>query len=361
MSRISFLNQLAATESLYNFGAGVPPLERYAAYNEEDCLATFLHYFPNAPVRKYHNSQGFLGEIGQQFFKNDGFQEAEKEHIIVTQGVQEAIALACLLFRNEPIACIDPCYPGLVDAMTLLGRQPMLLHRERWMDEIKTIPRGSLFYLSSDFANPTGKQLTHEERIFLVEWAKKNGFFIFDDATYRFFAIDSPQTSLVSMAPENVFHAVSFSKILAPGLRMGLVHVPKDFIPLFAAAKSNISLNTSGYNQAIVGGWLLQNEFSLTAHLFEFKQELAHKKKLLNDLNLSYHGGFFVPMALDKELDFDWCAALLREEDVAVCPMALFSEDRTLRRYLRIAVAQVSPERMVEGIMKIHNFAEREH
>ena len=73
MDRIQYLNQLATTQCTYNFGAGIPPLDIYPSFDEQLCIKEFLKHFPKFPIKDYHNTEGFLGEIGTKFFANDGF------------------------------------------------------------------------------------------------------------------------------------------------------------------------------------------------------------------------------------------------------------------------------------------------
>lgn len=357
MNRIHFLNQLATSECPYNFGAGVPPLDQYPAFDPGYFYRLFLEEFPNQPVLHYHQSEGFLGEMSQQVFQQDGFSEAKCG--IITNGVQESITVTALLFKNACVACTDPFYPGFVDAVKMSGNKPFFIDGEHWLESLESLNPGSLFYLSADFANPTGKRLTLSERQRLIEIARRRDFYIFDDATYRTFYLDAALPSLVSLAPERVFHALSFSKLLSPGLRIAMTHVPDTMLAAFAALKANISLNSSGFTQAIVGGWLLQNGFSLSAHLTEFKEKMNNKKQFLQNQGLDYEGGFFAAMEIkERILDFEWCSKLLEIEGVAVCPMNLFSDTSLFNHKIRIAVAKTTEKNLEEGFMKIHKFAQ---
>ena len=142
----------------------------------------------------------------------------------------------------------------------------MKLSPDNWLKELEGLPNGSLFYLSADFSNPMGYSLTMEERQTLVKLAAKNRFYIFDDATYRPFNLDPALPTLLSLNSEYVIHALSFSKILAPGLRTAFVYLPDALKTAFIGHKSNLSLNNSGITQTIVENWLQENNFQLSAH-----------------------------------------------------------------------------------------------
>ena len=96
----------------------------------------------------------------------------------------------------------------------------------------------------------------HAESATTAEIAEKKNFYIFDDATYRPFYLDAPIRSLYSINPERVIHAISFSKILAPGLRTAFVYLPSSLAPVFINNKANLSLNNSGITQALIEFWL---------------------------------------------------------------------------------------------------------
>lgn len=357
MDRIKFLNQLASTNSQYNFGAGVPPLEMYPHFDPLAYLTFFMESFPSTNIKQYHQTEGFLTELGSEVYRKQGSDFVSSRNLAITNGVQEAISIVCHLFKGKTIACPDPYYPGLVDVAKMLGVSPVFLPDATWIGEISRLPQGSLIYLSADFANPTGKRLDESERIELVKIAQKNDLYIFDDATYREFYLDEPLPSLVSLAPERVIHGLSFSKILSPGLRLAIVYVPDSLMDRFLGLKANLSLNTSGYTQAIVGGWLLKHNFDIQSHLSTFKNELIRKKEILTTNGVEYNGGFFGTLNLsDFEPSFEWCAQLLEKDGVAVCPMSLFSEETSNKNKLRLAVAKISPDQIQTGLQKIYNF-----
>jgi DNA-binding transcriptional MocR family regulator len=263
------------------------------------------------------------------------------------------------MFKENTIACIDPFYPGLVDVVKLTGKQPAFFNQNNWLNTLNTLPKGSLFYLSADFANPTGNCLSIDERLHLVNTARERDFYIFDDATYRPFNLTKALPSLVSLAPDRVFHAQSFSKVLAPGLRIAFIHVPESFKNGFLTIKAILSLNSPGTTQAIVGGWLILNDFKFQKHLEGFKEELKHKKAILGKQGINYSGGFFAELHFEGvTIDYNWCASLLAVEGVAVCPMQMFSKQKSFQHSLRVAIARISITILEEGLMKIHKFTQ---
>ncbi len=344
MNRIHYLNKLAESSARYNLGAGVPPIALYPPLEINRLIHQFQAAHPARSLLQYHATEGLIRDLAVQTFAANEGHLGDHNDVLITNGVQEAIALAALHFREQPIACRDPFYPGLIEAVEMTGNSIHWIQGEDWLEHVAQLPQGTLFYLSSDFANPTGKSLSLMERQRLADLAEERGLFIFDDATYREFHLNERLPALFTFHPERIIHAMSFSKILAPGLRTAFVHLPSSLTTGFAKLKANLSLNNSGLTQAVVGGWLIEQGFELGSHLETIKGRLRENSQILDANGAAYEGGFFATKQMDQPIaDLDWSARLLREEGVALCPMALFSERPDALSQVRLAVANISP------------------
>jgi (S)-3,5-dihydroxyphenylglycine transaminase len=354
-SRNDFLNSLASQQVKYNLGAGVPPINLYPEFNPGKLFGIDVADSNDKSII-YHSTQGFIHEVAAKVLEVNENLTLKSENIVITNGVQEAIALAISCFRNKTLACIDPSYPGFEDAVLAFGCKVLKLPVDNWLNQLEQLPEGSLFYLSADFSNPTGYSLKLEERIQLTQFAARNKFYIFDDATYRPFNLDAALPSLISLNKDYVIHAISFSKILAPGLRTAFVYLPDSLISNFVANKSNLSLNNSGITQKIVKKWLQENNFQLSSHLHKAKERLLQNRKLTGIHGLAYKGGFFCTLSLDKKADYDFCDALLKKAQIAVIPMQLFSESLVFESQLRLCLANIEFEELDIVLNVIKNF-----
>ena len=354
MDRIEFLNNLAETKAQYNLGAGIPPLHLYPNFSINELLARFKKTIGNELLH-YYRTEGLIGALAcETLFVNEGIEVTE-DKVVLTNGVQEAIFLTLQLFRKNKVVCSDPFYPGLVDAARMLDSDIEIINEDSIFEKLECLREGDLFYISSDNANPTGKTLTLQERLRLIDIADRRGFYIFDDATYREFYLVEKLPSLFSMNPDRVIHALSFSKILAPGLRTAFIYLPGTLRKSFLRMKANASLNNSGITQALTGGWLMANEFNLSAHLVKLKTRLRENKNVLEDYNVSYSGGFFTTFkSNDAHFDLKVCNDLLLKRSVAVCPMSLFSESRI--NALRLCIANIGSFELEEALKIIINF-----
>ena len=357
MNRIHFLNQLAAASVRYNLGAGIPPLHLYPDFSPEENLRSFRETFPEKNMLQYHSTEGFIGELAIKTLSCNENLQASPRNILITNGVQEAIALTALAFREKTIACCVPYYPGLVDAVRQTGNSVCLIQGENWLDKVAELPEGSLFYLSADFSNPSGTSFSLSERKDLIEIAERRDLMLFDDATYREFYLDEKMPSLYSLHSERVIHALSFSKILGPGLRTAFIYLPEKWHASYTSLKANSSLNNAGLTQAITGGWLIRQNYQLRSHLGKVLHRLKENQTVLMDAGSTYNGGFFARMNLaEPKASFEWCEKLLREEGVAICPMLLFSDDPAMQSVIRLAVANSTPSDLNMVLEIIRNF-----
>ena len=353
-SRTNFLNNLASKHIEYNLGAGIPPLSLYSALNPGELFGNQTLNFDSKLIN-YHETRGLISEEASLFIQKNENILIHPERILITNGVQEAITIAISCFKHKTLACIEPSYPGFEDTAKSFGCETLKLSESKWLEEIENLPAGSLFYLSADFSNPLGYTLKLEERLKLIEIATKNKFYIFDDVTYRPFNLDSPLPSLISLNSKQVIHAISFSKILAPGLRTGFCAVPHELLTEFISAKANISLNNSGVTQEIIKQWLVLNEFDLSMHLKKVKERLMKNQEILSKHHISFNGGFFCVLNTNKVMSYEFCEQLLINENISVIPMMLFSENPAYKNQLRLCVANIDAIELEYVLNKLKN------
>jgi DNA-binding transcriptional MocR family regulator len=354
-NKLNWLNNIARNDIRFNLGAGVPPLDSYPYFNPGK-LFEGESLKPSDESINYHPTAGFIKNTAAKVLKANEGIDFKTDNIVITNGVQEAIALALACFRKKMIACLDPSYPGLEDAATTFGCNLIKIPLENWLTQLETLPLGSLFYLSADFSNPTGTSLSIDERIQLTSIAARNKFYIFDDATYRPFNLDPALPTLFSLNSEFVIHAISFSKILSPGLRTAFVYLPEALKKAFVGHKSNLSLNNSGITQTIVENWLQENNFQLSVHLGKAKERLSKNRKVLEKYDIAYNGGFFCTLNIAQKADFDFCEALLKKEQIAVIPMCLFSDNPKFEKQLRLCLSNIEEDALDPVLTLIKNF-----
>jgi 2-aminoadipate transaminase len=186
----------------------------------------------------------------------------EHDELIVTSGGMECIALACQ-------SLIDPGDTVAVEGPTYLGA---LMAFDRYEARVEAIPmdedglvvdaleerldgglRPKLLYVIPEFQNPTGRTLPLARREALVELCRRHGVLILEDVAYREIAFDEgAPPSLWSLAPDVVVQAGTFSKLFAPGVRMGWAAGPREVIAQLAAAKQTTDQCAGALGQKLV-------------------------------------------------------------------------------------------------------------
>lgn len=158
---------------------------------------------------------------------------SSKEHILFSTGSQNAIfaALSALFQSGDRIATKPTTYPGLKIAAKILGIHLVPLHlenrkiTENVLEYAYKTQNVKGFYFIPDFHNPTSELLSVSERKQIAAFCEKKNLPVLEDAIYTLF-MPKPYPSISSFAPNSGILISSTSKILAPGLRLAIIHCP---------------------------------------------------------------------------------------------------------------------------------------
>jgi 2-aminoadipate transaminase len=223
--------------------------------------------------------------------------------------------------------------------------------------------RPRLCYLAPTFQNPSGSVMSAPRRAHLGTLAGRYGFVVVDDDPYRELAFDTPPPRLRHWVPPELSVTLgTFSKILAPGLRVGWVHGPAWLVASLTRLKQAADLHTSTAAQRIVAeavtapGWLGRR----TARLVELyrhragvlRDELRARAGERIDVGAA-RGGMFLWARLPGDAD---SAALLPEalrHGVAFVPGAAFSCDGAPSPHLRLCFATLDDARLTEATRRL--------
>lgn len=303
--------------------------------------------------------------------------ETSDDRIVVTNGAMQGLDLAfkLLVDPGDLVLVEAPTYPngystaksyeadlvsvpldseGLVvealpDLVAQLGKKPKIIY---------TIPT---------FQNPTGVTLSRERRALLLELAEQWGTIIIEDDPYSMLRFEGEGVpSLLELSPGNpsVFRIQTFSKLFAPGLRIGWVDVDPELQKLAVNAKQAIDTCTNVPNQLAVTQLLKNNV--LESHLARLLPLYSERKNAMVEAlestfgdSIAYtepEGGFFVWASFVGELSHintqDLFPTALAE-GVAFVPGGAFSHDTDLSNSLRLCFATSSPERIHEGVARL--------
>ena len=230
----SFIREILESidEETISFAGGLPDETLFPL---EDLKEANIKVYTNASNLQYTTSNGVaeLREKIADFYNEDGF-ETDAENILITTGSQQALYIIANYFKNSKIVVEEPSYLGAVNVFKMNGlkMKGVALYSDgiESNDFKKEYDQVKLAYLIPDFQNPMGSVYSHSKREEIAKIVSKNGGYIIEDAPYSELYFSKKYKSISSMIPKNSFHLGSFSKTLAPSLRLGWIRTNKEIL-----------------------------------------------------------------------------------------------------------------------------------
>ncbi|MDD2369909.1 MAG: PLP-dependent aminotransferase family protein [Sulfuricurvum sp.] len=177
--------------------------------------------------------------------------ETSRDNILITTGAQQALDLISRVYFKEGTVVESPAYLGALNAFNANGC-PLYPYALQNAEEFESLfEKTKRAYIMCDFQNPTGYSYSIEERKKIAQTAIRHNGIIVEDGAYMelYFGERLPMLSL--FAPEHSLHVGSFSKILAPGLRLGWIRGDTALLQPILALKERSDLHTSTLSQMI--------------------------------------------------------------------------------------------------------------
>jgi len=293
------------------------------------------------------------------------------EQVLITSGSQQGLDLLGKVLVNEGdrVLVETPTYVGALQALGIYGPRFVSVPMDddglapEALPELMRAPDGAAFlYTIPTFQNPTGRTLAHERRVALVEQAARLKLLVVDDDPYRLLdhAGRTFQT-LLSMDAQSVVHLGSFSKILAPGIRLGYMVAPPELARKVEQAKQGADLHTSTLTQ-MVAHEIIKDGF-LDTHLVATRKVYAEQCATMLQA-LAEHfprdatwtrptGGMFIWATLPDGLDAAVMLDAALAANVGYVPGGPFFAEAPQPNTLRLSFATVAPEKMREGIARL--------
>jgi 2-aminoadipate transaminase len=303
--------------------------------------------------------------------------ETSDDRIVVTNGAMQGLDLAfkLLVDPGDLVVVETPTYPnGYSTAKSYEAEVVSAPHDSQGLmvealpDLVARLGRPpTIIYTIPTFQNPTGVTLSRERRVLLLELAEKWGTIIIEDDPYSMLRFEGdPVPSFLELSPANplVFRIQTFSKLLAPGLRIGWIDVDPELQKLAVNAKQAVDTCTNVPNQMAVAHLLADN--MLESHRARLLPLYAERKNAMIDAlsstfsdSVRYtepEGGFFVWATFVGELAHLNTQNLFPTalaEGVAYVPGGAFSHDTDLSNSLRLCFATSSPDRIRDGVQRL--------
>lgn len=302
------------------------------------------------------------------------------EQVLLTTGAQQGIciAISLLLERSEPVVLEAATYPGLIEALAPFTPRCLTVGTDldsgMDVEEVEGLlsrgARPAFIYAIPDGHNPYGVSLSRAKRLRLVELARHHHIPIVEDDPYGLLTYDGAvEPPLRALDEDWVLYLGTFSKTIAPALRLGWMVLPADLMQAAAIVKEAGDLESSALTERAVS-FCLQNGF-FSAHVRRLRDVYRIRRDaLLGALERHFprdarwtrpHSGFFVWVELPAAVD---CAALLNvaieEERVAFVPGHAFAAGGVAaRNCMRLSFASCSPDEIEEGVRRLARLVSR--
>jgi 2-aminoadipate transaminase len=305
-----------------------------------------------------------------------------EENILITSGSQQALDLIGKVFINpgDRILVEEPTYLGALQAWNAYGAEYVTVRMDEngmVTDELENALRSGVkfIYVLPNFQNPTGVTLSTERRQKLLEIADQYGVPIIEDDPYgqlRYEGENLP--SIVSMDNEyrkngnneyrgNVIYLSTFSKTLAPGLRLAWVIAPAQVIRKLVQAKQGADLHTSTFNQIVAyevarGGFIDRHIWLIRRVYGERRNVMLDAMEELFPPGVTWtkpQGGLFLWGMLPKELDTTEIFKIAVARKVAFVPGAPFFALGGGKNTMRLNFSYSNPEKIQIGIERLAN------
>jgi len=294
----------------------------------------------------------------------------DPNQVLITTGSQQGLDLLgkVLIDSGSRVLVESPTYPGALQAFAPM--EPSVYSVP--FDDQGVVPdalaalRGTggdkarLLYVQPTFQNPTGRTLGEDRRTRLVEQAAALHIPLVEDDPYGELWLEAPPPlALTARNPEGCVYMGSFSKVLAPGLRVGFIVAPKPVYSRLLLAKQAADLHTPGMCQRLV--YELLSNGTLDSHIPTIRALYRHQRdtmvaalnRHLAPLGAQWQtpqGGLFMWVQLPPGMHAANLLPLALARNVAFVPGTAFEATEPCTRMLRLSYATATPDQIDTGI-----------
>ena len=324
---------------------------------------------------QYAASEGYapLREWVAQDLLKQGMK-VSPDQVLITTGSQQGLDLVAkiLIDAGSRILVETPTYLGALQAFTPMEPIAVGVHSDDHGVDAADLrakvgtgaDKARFVYLLPNFQNPTGRTMSEHRRAALSALATERGLPLIEDNPYGDLWFDTPPPApLTARNPDGCIYLGSFSKVLAPGLRLGFVVAPKAVYPKLLQAKQAADLHSPGFNQRMItevmkDGFLDRHVPTIRA-LYKSQRDamldaLAHEMPAGNpDSSLTWNspaGGMFLWARLPKGMRAVDLLPFAVAQGVAFVPGAPFYADHGDERTLRLSFVTPSVDEIHRGV-----------
>ena len=354
--------------SIYSFAGGYPSAETFPLDLIRQTMSDVIDKYAGKAFQ-YGATQG-VPELREAVAARYG---VPVERVQITSSSQQGIDVCTRVLVNpgDVILISSPSYLGALQSFCSYRAKIVGVPHCSDIQEYKRAFESSIekviceggkikfLYMIPDFQNPSGESLSLEEREMLVGLAEKYGFLIVEDSPYRELRYEGKHIpTMYSLAPDRVIHLGSFSKIFAPGFRLGWAIAHPDILDKIYVCKQSLDLCPPIFDQYVAAEFLstgrLDQNLAKSVSLYKGKRDLL--LSLLDEYMpegvrwTHPEGGLFLFLTLPD--GFDAVAFYDRALTAGVAYVAgeFFHPDRSGKNTMRLNFSFMSPEKIEAGV-----------
>ncbi|MFJ9814236.1 PLP-dependent aminotransferase family protein [Streptomyces sp. NPDC101151] len=361
---------VTARPEVINFAGGLPAPE---LFDRDGIAAAFRDVLAEAPAQalQYSTTEGepVLRSGLADRITAQGLPTG-RDDLLVTTGSQQALSLlaTALIEPGDTVLVENPCYLAALQVFGLAGARVVPVPGDdagvdpSALEELVLRERPKLLYLVPTFQNPTGRTMPTPRREAVAAVAARRGLWIIEDDPYGELRYDGARAPWIAACPgaeDRVVLLGSFSKVMAPGLRLGWLRAPAELRRACAVAKQAVDLHTPTLNQLAAARYL----DALDAHVAGVRAVYGERRDaMLAGLPEALpegstwsrpEGGMFLWVRLPESYDSTALLPRVVEQDVAYVPGAPFYAADADPSTLRLCFVTQTPEEIGEGLRRL--------
>ena len=379
-SIIRELLKLTQRPEVISFAGGLPAPEVFPVARFQEACQRVLQTQASTALQ-YGPTEGYrpLRELIVAHMARYGIL-ASVDNVLVTSGSQQALDLIAklLINRGDRILVESPTYLGALQAFDLMGAEYVTVPVDN--DGLQTcemeqaLRSGPKFmYILPNFQNPGGVTLSRERREQLVQLSDKYGIPIVEDDPYGQLRYEGEHiTPLVVLDRTNVardsgyklgnvIYLSTFSKVLAPGLRVAWMVAPPDVIAKLSQLKQSTDLHTSSFAQMVI--YEAARDGFIDEHVKLIRRVYKERRDAMLQALQDYfppevswthpQGGLFLWVTMPGGIDSRKLLDTALRQDVAFVPGEPFFPNGDTQSHMRLNFSNAQPEMIREGIRRL--------
>ena len=354
--------------AIYSFAGGYPSADTFPLEEIRQTMSDVIGKY-GGQAFQYGATQGVM-QLRQAVAER---YSVPVERVQITSSSQQGIDVCTrvLVDPGDVILTSSPSYLGALqsfrsyraDIRGIAYRERIEDYRRAYEETIASVKaegrKIKFLYMIPDFQNPSGESLTLEEREMLTELARTHGFLIVEDSPYRELRYEGEDVpTMYSIDPDVVIHLGSFSKIFAPGFRLGWAIAHPDILDKIYVCKQSLDLCPPVFDQYVAAEFLKSGR--LDANLKKSIELYKGKRDLLLSLLEQYmpegvrwthpEGGLFLFLTMPEGFDAVRFYDTALDAGVAYVAGEFFHPDGSGKNTMRMNFSFMTHQRITEGV-----------